>query len=233
MARKKIVFVIVEGPSDDIALGAILNRLFDRNTVYVEIMHGDITSDYRYGPNTVVSAIGNLVKGYASTMHFKKGDFQQVVHIVDMDGAYVPDEVITEDTEANKTRYSLTKIHTNNPVKLAERNRHKRSVLNQLNTMKKVWTSIPYQVYYMSCNLDHVLYNKLNSSNEEKENDAYEFAIKYKDDIEGFLAFISGSDFSRMEGYVESWKFIKNGLHSLERFTNLGLCFTEIREKRI
>ena len=40
MARKKIVLVIVEGPSDDAALGVILNRLFDKNTVHVEIMHG-------------------------------------------------------------------------------------------------------------------------------------------------------------------------------------------------
>ena len=30
MARKKIVFVIVEGPSDDEALGAIFSRAFDK-----------------------------------------------------------------------------------------------------------------------------------------------------------------------------------------------------------
>ena len=44
MARKKIIYVIVEGPSDDEALGVILNRLYDKNAVYVEITHGDITS---------------------------------------------------------------------------------------------------------------------------------------------------------------------------------------------
>ena len=36
MARKKIIYVIVEGPSDDEALGVILNRLYDKNAVYVE-----------------------------------------------------------------------------------------------------------------------------------------------------------------------------------------------------
>ena len=41
MTRKKIVFVIVEGPSDDEALGAIFSRAFDKNAVYVEVMHGD------------------------------------------------------------------------------------------------------------------------------------------------------------------------------------------------
>lgn len=115
VARKKIVLVIVEGPSDDSALGVILNRLFDKNTVHVEIVYGDITTDRSISP---------------------------------------------------------------------------------------------------------------------KENDAYAFAKKYKDDLDGFLEFISDSDFSRMDGYRESWAFIKKDCHSLERFTNFGLCFSEIREER-
>ena len=40
MTRKKIVFIIVEGPSDDEALGVIFSRAFDKNAVYVEVMHG-------------------------------------------------------------------------------------------------------------------------------------------------------------------------------------------------
>ncbi len=84
----------------------------------------------------------------------------------------------------------------------------------------------------MSCNLDHVLYGKLNSTDEEKENDAYAFVQKYKNDIDGFLSFISDSEFSRIEGYTESWEFIKRDVHSLERFTNFGLCFCEIRKER-
>lgn len=83
--------------------------------------------------------------------------------------------------------------------------------------------SIPYQAYYMFSNLDHVLYGKLNSSDTDKENDAYQFALKYKDDIDGFLTFISDSDFSKMDSYQASWGFIKKDLHSLERFTNLGM----------
>ena len=70
----------------------------------------------------------------------------------------------------------------------------------------------------------------LNSSDEEKEEDAYVFAKRYKDHIEEFLTFISDSDFSRMDGYKESWDFIKTDLHSLERHTNLGLCFAGMRE---
>lgn len=44
-ARKKIVFTIVEGPSDEEALGVLLQRIYDRNAAFVHIMHRDITTD--------------------------------------------------------------------------------------------------------------------------------------------------------------------------------------------
>ena len=125
MARKKIVLVLVEGPSDDTALGVILNRLFDKNKVHIEIMHGDITTDYSINPNDIVSALGNIVKEYASSMHFSQNHFQQVIHIVDMDGAYVPESSIVENASAVKPIYSLTEIQTARPDQLVLRNRHK------------------------------------------------------------------------------------------------------------
>lgn len=232
MARKKIVLVIVEGPSDDAALGVILSKLYDKNTVHVEIMHGDITTDRSIAPVDIVKALGDIVKRYAESMHFKQMHFQQVIHLIDMDGAYIPDEKVVENPDADKPVYSLTDIQTSKREQFLLRNDHKRSKIERICGMQKVWGSIPYRAYYMSSNLDHVLYDKLNSSDEEKENDAYAFAKKYKDDIDGFLEFILDSDFSRMDGYRESWAFIKKGCHSLERFTNLGLCFSDIREER-
>ena len=232
MARKKIVLVIVEGPSDDSALGVILNRLFDKNKVHIEIMYGDITTDMSIEPADIVKALGEVVKRYADTMHFKQLHFQQVIHLIDMDGAYIPDNRVLENPDAEKPVYSLTNIQTAKRDLLLRRNKHKQSKIERICGMQKVWGSIPYRAYYMSSNLDHVLYGKLNSSDEEKENDAYAFAKKYKDDIDGFLKCISDSDFSRMEGYKESWAFIKKECHSLERYTNLGLCFSDIREAR-
>ena len=87
MARKKIVFVIVEGPSDDAALGVILVRLYDKNAVHVEITHGDITSDRTVTPQNIAAKIGNMVRGYARSNHYKAADFQEVIHLIDMNGS--------------------------------------------------------------------------------------------------------------------------------------------------
>ena len=62
-------------------------------------------------------------------------------------------------------------------------------------------------------------------------NDAYAFARKYKDDINGFISYMSDSDFSVNTNYEESWKYIEEGMNSIERNTNLNLCIKEELEK--
>ena len=75
LARKKVVLVIVEGASDDTALGVALNQVFDKDSVYIYIMHGDITTRKGVNSQNVVSKIGDSVKGYAKSQHYKASDF--------------------------------------------------------------------------------------------------------------------------------------------------------------
>lgn len=232
MARKKIVFVIVEGPSDDEALGVILSRLYDKNAVHVEIMHGDITSDRSISANNIVAKIGNVVRGYAKLNHYKAADFQEVIHLLDMDGTFIDETAIIADKMEKKPFYTTTEIRTANPEQMIERNKRKSENINRICFMGKIWNSVPYRAYYMSANLDHVLYNKLNSSDDDKERDAYIFAKRYKDNLDEFLTFISDSDFAVCGDFKQSWEYIKVEKHSLERHTNFGLYLKEIRERR-
>lgn len=225
MARKKIVFVIVEGPSDEEALGIIISRLYDRNVVFVQIMHGDITSKEGVKSSNVIAKLGDVIKSYASDNHYIKSDFKEIIHIADMDGAYVSKEYVIKD-EYPKAVYDAEYIRTANPKGIIRRNSQKSAVLNKLCTTPKVWT-IPYRIFYMSCNLDHVLHNRPNCSDEEKEKNSYLFAKQYKDNISGFLSFIRESEFSVMCAYSESWEFIKQERNSLIRHTNLGLHFND------
>ena len=226
VARKKILFVIVEGPSDEEALGLLLSRIYTTREIFVKIMHGDITTQKGVNPSNILSKIGNVVKAYAKTEKFGKRDFAGIIHIVDTDGAYIPDTSIVKDAEAVKTLYAGTEIRTEHPNNIMQRNNQKRSILNLLCTCPEIW-GLPYQIFYMSCNLDHVLHNKQNSTDEEKKTDAFAFAKAYRDKIPEFIKFISDSPFSVCTSYDDSWRYIKEGLHSLERHTNLGLCFKE------
>lgn len=225
MARKKIVFVIVEGPTDNDALGLVFEHFFKDKEVYVHIVHGDITTRTGINNANILKAVVEEIKGYASNMHLTSKDFQEIIHIVDMDGAFVANTKVVEDITKEEVYYSETEIRTKDKLGIENRNMQKRENLNKMTAKNKIW-NIPYSVYYMSCNLDHVLYNKLNSTDEEKEQDAFDFAKRFEEDLQGFLKFISTSDFSVQGTYVDTWQFIKEETHSLERHTNLGLCFS-------
>lgn len=223
MARKKVVLVIVEGPSDDAALGIMLNRVYDKDSVYVHIMHGDITTRKGVTSQNIISKIGNEVRDYAKSQHYAAKDFKQIIHIVDTDGAYIPDDKVIEEQDCNPVLYESDGIHTVNRQAIISRNQQKKENLYRLRGTGQIW-KVPYEVYYMSCNLDHVLHNKRNSTDEDKENDAYVFAKKYRRDLDGFVKFICRSEFSVGGAYKESWHYIENGMNSIERHTNLGIC---------
>lgn len=229
LARKKIVFIIVEGPTDDEALGIFLNRIFDPYSVYVHIYRGDVTTQGFASREKAAKKIAKIVQDFASGYHFSKNDFREVIQITDMDGAFIPNSAVVADAGLKGARYSLTEIRHPFPENIIDRNERKRRTLTWLSETDEVW-GIPYRIYYMSSNLDHVLYNKTNCTNEEKDENAYAFARKYRDDTEGFIDYICESDFSVEGDYGTTWAYIKKDFHSLERHTNLCVCIREAKQ---
>ena len=226
MARRKIVLVIVEGPSDADSLELYFSKFFDSNTIHMKIMYGDITSQKGINQSNIKARLCNEIKIYAENNHFKARDVQQIIHLVDMDGAFVNDSAIIEDTTKDKFIYTFENIIAPNRQESIERNERKRENLNALSSRTSVmWNNIPYKIYYMSCNLDHVLHDKPNATDEEKKANSLAFTKRYYDDINAFIKFISESTFSQCTDYKESWEYIKQDNHSLERNSNLGLCF--------
>ncbi len=73
--------------------------------------------------------------------------------------------------------------------------------------------------------LDHVLYGVQNSDYATKRQNAILFAKKYKDDLDGFVKYISDPGIAVAGDYKATWEYIRQGLNSLHRHTNLNLCF--------
>ena len=134
MARKKVVLVIVEGTSDDTALGIGLSQVFDRDKVYIHIMHGDITTRKGITAANIVSKIGNVVRTYAKSQHYRADDFKQIIHIVDTDGAFIPDEKIFGDADLNGVMYASDGIYAADVEAIKWRNVQKRDNLYRLRT---------------------------------------------------------------------------------------------------
>lgn len=123
MARRKIIFVIVEGPSDEQALGVLLTRFFNQNEVFVQVMHQDITTQKGVTSTNIISKIQKVMKDYTEENFYNKKDFLRIIHLVDMDGAYIPDDFVVDDPAADDPIYSETQIRTKNKAGIEQRNR--------------------------------------------------------------------------------------------------------------
>lgn len=223
--KRKVVFIIVEGVSDQTALAAVISKLINTENVTVEFTSGDITSDNKINPSNVVSKIGDFVKNKSKEYYYEKQDILEVIHIIDTDG-YGVDSKAVMFSDVDNVMYELDAIKAKNPETIIKRNLQKSNNIKRLISQPTVWRSIPYSIYYMSCNLEHVLFDIMNLPWEEKDRMAGKFAVRYKEKPEEFLKFINSDTFSANSSYKKSWEYISLGNNSLKRFTNFNLVFS-------
>ena len=233
MSEKRVVAIIVEGPTDEIALGGVLKEYFSSEKVKFAVVHGDITSDYNTSldeksPNYVMKRIVCIIDDLRGKYGYHWGDFLQVIHIADTDGAFTKASI--QEADVKGIRYYEDRIETKNVASVEKRNAHKATILFKLYSTGSVH-DVPYRLYFNSCNLEHVLYKRLeNFTDEEKEDLADEFADQYEGNLEGFLKFISDKSVAVPGTYKATWRFIEKNHHSLQRHTNMHLIFQDNKE---
>lgn len=223
MSEKKVVAVIVEGPSDENAIGGILKEFFSSEEVQFAVVHGDITSDYGTTKENVVSKVDALIKTIKRKYGYKQDDFIKIIHIADTDGAFTKNCI--EEAEVKNIQYYEDHIEYFDIEAVKKRNEHKSEIMFKLYTTGKIH-EIPYRLYFNSCNLEHVLYGKLKDfSDDEKEILADEFAEKYEGKVLEFIDFISNQSIAVEGTYRETWKYIEKDKNSLQRNSNMHLIF--------
>lgn len=223
MTKKKIMLFIVEGPTDETALSTVLSRIFSSDSVRFQVVHGDVLTQDFVAPDKIVAAVNEQIKLFRGDI-YKPGDFCKVVHLADTDGVFVPDDaVIKEDVEGrNYPFYTDTQILTSEPANIIDRNVRKSRNIARLSSIGKIG-GIPYSFYYFSCNLDHVLHGSNNLSEAEKIARSRAFDLQYADAPNAFIRFMKDESFAVQGTYSETWAFIKQGVHSLERHSNFGI----------
>ena len=222
--RKTVIF-IVEGTSDKSALENIFKKIYKRNKeIDFRFTNGDITSNPDITTENVENKIYDIIKEVINDRKLKNSDILQVVQIFDMDGAYIPDTaIISGSTYAFKD--STTSISCTYPKRVSERNENKRKIINHL-LKQAVIKSFSYEMYFMSCNLDHALYDKINLNKELKQEYADRFYERFIGKEYMFPQFLETDVVNGVpDNLITSWQYIKEDLHSLERHTNLHIYF--------
>ncbi len=234
MDDKKIVLFIVEGKSDETALAPALEKIITSNTVKFKVMRTDITSDKDSNISNIERRIKTLgVKRFLEmNSQFSANDIYAIIHIVDLDGAFAPDSVVSEDTSLVNAQYFDDSIICKDKELFIESKNNKRNNLLHLSSLKEIsipyGIKVPYSIFYMSCNLDHVLHNKRNSTQAEKIENSISFSDTY-DDPHKFEAFFSSADIKIDGSYDETWRYIQEGYRSLIKGSNFWICLNNYK----
>lgn len=227
MARKKVVIVIVEGISDEMALEGSLRNLYRSKEVRFKVVRSDITSDRNSSSNNIKAKVAELIKSEMSRFSLDREDILKVIHIVDMDGAYINEDAIKESSEIQEFKYTETHILAPSIEKVVERNERKAKNLNVLSCLNKINVSLDYSLYYFSCNQEHVLHNLIDVPDNQKRTLAEKFNDQYEDNFDELKDFITSEEFAVKGSYLETWEFIKKDNNSLKRFSNIHLLLKE------
>ncbi|MEG2247014.1 MAG: hypothetical protein RSC84_06200 [Peptostreptococcaceae bacterium] len=224
MATKKVALVIVEGISDVTSIDRYLRMLKTGTGIFYHIVRGDITKEKGMARNTAKKILGDAINKYIknNTDGIKKTDIKEVVHIVDLDGAFIDSELVIKDESALDIRYGDTDIHYCYNEYLAEKNNQKAGVLDVLSSTDYMCKTLPYSIYFFSRNIEHALHGDRRSdiSDSEKRSLSEMFAFKFRK-IDEFVKFMNSEEVkSEGETYGESWRLIKDGTNSLKRSSN-------------
>lgn len=231
MNEIKVLLFIVEGPSDEQSLAPALEKIIQGNNVKFKVMHTDITSDYASTKDNIKKRIKEqaVKKFLLENSQFTAGDICGIIHIVDADGVFIPDENIKQGTE-EKPFYDDCFIYCKDIPAYQKTRNNKREILKYLSSINDITIpygyKVPYSIYYMSCNLDHVLHNKRNSTQQEKQDDSISFSDNYDDPLK-FKAFFNDDTIKILGSYSDTWTYLQIGLHSLERSSNFWICLNE------
>ena len=225
---KKVILFLVEGASDLTSLEFIDNINTDE-TIKFQITSGDVTSKLNITPQNCREEINKILLSFLERSKLRKTDIIKIIHILDIDGVYIPEINIIEDKNKKKFLYTINGIVAPSKENVQKRNESKKQIVEKLLVTSKI-NSIPYEMYYMSCNLEHVLHDKLEDMSEgEKKELANKFADRfYEKEIE-FIDFINNKDFKVLGDYKATWDFIKKDLNSVNRYSNFWLFFENLK----
>ncbi len=224
MAEKKVIAFIVEGASDEAALGTIMKEYFSDNEVRFEVIRGDITTKDYVSMDTILLKINEKIEEVKRKYRYQTEHFIKIIHLTDADGVYV-DEDCVKYAEVEGIQYYTDCMETAKVKETIGRNSRKADILFKLRRTGKI-QGIPYKIYYNSCNLEHVLYNELKDfTDDEKRDMSDDFAEKYEGKAEEFVAFISDAEIAVPGTYQKTWDFLEKDKNSLNRHSNMHLIF--------
>lgn len=235
MKPKQVILVIVEGMSDKTVLSGLLPKLFGDYVFRFKIVHGDILTQASVTRDEILAHVNKQLSYAMQEYKYRADDIKEVIHLVDMDGVYINQESIKEVKEISHIQYGREVMYVKDFNQIVRRNKQKTLNLSRLieaTYLKRSNRRIPYSLYYMSINLDHVVCNDPNlPSPYLKAKASYDFVETFRGKESSFIEFTKRLILGEANSYITSWKVIEDSKHALTRATNLYFFLNKINNE--
>lgn len=226
---KKVLLFVVEGQHDKDELDAIfhtekLNYLLNKYHIDYIVAGCDITADIKI--KNARKHLNILVDKYIKEhREFTNQDFKEIIQICDTDGCFIPEENIYEDKEGAKPIYEDDRIVADTTEIIIQRNNRKtNNIVELVENVEKI-CNIPYSLYFVSCNMDHLLFNERNSNRILKKDNKFKFHNMLRQNQELLNETLFKEGICANTDYYDSWIYISENNNSLQRHTNFNLIF--------
>lgn len=233
---KKFIVLLVEGITEENALAPALFEMEEKLNVRFKIMDGDPFTDDKNKYKSSKSIVGSIVNSFKKRYKLQTRDIAFVAQLTDTDGVFVEKDGITIAPEIKNwdgKRYELSTIQVRDAKKkeqIGRRNQIKKAHLIVLSNTHEI-VQCPFQIFYFSRNLEHVLFGTPTlEATQDKSDEAWEFSERYAT-FSALKAFFEDENIKVPGYYEDTWAYIKEKKHSLERHSNFHLLLEWIEEE--
>lgn len=220
MWTNKLIIFIVEGPSDqDSLIVPLENELINKKIkTKIKVLHKDILTEYISEDNNnfkitscnLMGKLKNLVESEIKRITgIKFKDIGKIIYITDTDNCFLKNEP-----------------HSKNKKECLKILFKKRELILGKGCAEK---KIPFEVIFMSQNLEHVLTGELRKySSKEKEEISTNFRESWEKNFKEYIYFFNNDRIKKWEKYIDSY----NGIEKTdERASNMNCLLDELNIK--
>ncbi len=161
--ERSVILFIVEGPTDEMALGLIFTKIFRDKNVYFDVMHGDLSTaelfDESLEGKNILDYLSGQVCNYISKQPYNTADVNKNVWLTDTDGAYISEDKVIASSEETPCFFP-DHIETPYAEFIKKRNKCKARNTKKLQSREYITCQgkkIPLEAYYLSRNIEHAL----------------------------------------------------------------------------
>ena len=210
-----VTLLLVEGASEEIVLRSILPK-----SIIVIGTEGDLFTKFDKVNSNMVERLDSFLRLPRIHDLFRYKNVVKIAYLIDTDGCFINKSKYKSHYSYPGFKYTSHNIIGQSVKQIDSRNKIKVENIEYLMSESKNF-EIPFSLYYMSCNFDHVMFGVRNLNPKLKTINSYDLArsLRY-----GEITLEDILKHSGFEGsYEESWQHIREGDNSLSKCTNFNI----------